>query len=118
MQLVIALLALLALLRPAATAADSLLAFPGAEGYGRFATGGRGGDVYIVTNLDDSGQGSLRDAIKTKQDDVPRTVVFAVGGTIRLKQELRIENVNGLTLAGPPIATPPKWMVIPIWNTI
>lgn len=81
-------------------AAEPLVAFPGAEGYGRFAKGGRGGDVYHVTNLDDSGEGSLRDAIKTKKADVPRTVVFDVGGTISLKKELRIESVKGLTLAG------------------
>ena len=81
-------------------AAEPLVAFPGAEGYGRFAKGGRGGDVYHVTNLDDSGEGSLREAIKTKKADVPRTVVFDVGGTIPLKKELRIEGVKGLTLAG------------------
>ena len=81
-------------------AAEPLVAFPGAEGYGRFAMGGRGGDVYHVTNLDDSGEGSLREAIKTKKADVPRTVVFDVGGTIPLKKELRIEGVKGLTLAG------------------
>ncbi len=81
-------------------AADPLPAFPGAEGYGRFAKGGRGGDVYHVTNLNDSGEGSLRDAIKTKKTDTPRTIVFEVGGTIKLKKPLRIENVSGLTLAG------------------
>jgi hypothetical protein len=81
-------------------AAEPLIAFPGAEGYGRFAKGGRGADVYHVTNLNDSGEGSLRDAIKTKKADVPRTVVFDVGGTISLKKELRIESVKGLTLAG------------------
>lgn len=80
--------------------AEMIVAFPGAEGFGRFAKGGRGGDVYHVTNLNDSGEGSLRDAIKTKKSGVPRTVVFEVGGTIRLKKELRLENVNGLTLAG------------------
>jgi len=80
--------------------AEPLIAFPGAEGYGRFAKGGRGGDVYHVTNVDDSGEGSLRDAIKTKKAETPRTIVFNVGGTIKLKKPLRIENVRGLTLAG------------------
>ena len=83
-----------------AIAAERLPAFPGAEGYGRFATGGRGGDVAHVTTLDDDGPGSLRDAIRTKKADVPRTVVFDVGGTIRLKKQLRIERAAGLTLAG------------------
>ncbi len=82
------------------SAEPKLLAFPGAEGYGRFAQGGRGGDVYHVTNLNDSGTGSLREAIRSKKADVPRTVVFDVGGTIVLKKELRVEGVNRLTLAG------------------
>jgi hypothetical protein len=77
-----------------------IVAFPGAEGYGRFSKGGRGGDVYHVTNLENSGTGSLREAIRTIKPKVPRTVIFDVGGTIRLKKELRIEGVNGLTLAG------------------
>ena len=81
-------------------AAEPIPAFPGAEGYGRFAEGGRGGDVYRVTSLEDGGDGSLRDAITTKKPEIPRTVVFEVGGTIRLKSPLRIENVKGLTLAG------------------
>ncbi|MFM7245415.1 MAG: polysaccharide lyase family 1 protein [Planctomycetaceae bacterium] len=80
--------------------AQPLPAFLGAEGYGRWATGGRGGDVYHVTTLSDGGPGSLRDAIGSKQAEVPRTVVFDVAGTIRLKKPLRIEGVRGLTIAG------------------
>ena len=80
-----------------ARAAD-LTAFPGAEGYGRFSQGGRGGDVYHVTTLADSDAGSLREGLKTMKG--PRTIVFDVSGTIELQKELRLENKSGLTLAG------------------
>ena len=73
------------------------LAFPGAEGYGRFARGGRGGDVYHVTQLGDSGPGSLREGIESAK--APRTIVFEVAGTIALKSILRFEG-QGLTIAG------------------
>src|SRR5690606_33094797 len=72
------------------------LAFPGAEGYGRFARGGRGGRVIEVTNLDDAGPGSLRAAVEAEG---PRTVVFRVGGTINLESKLIIRNPY-ITIAG------------------
>lgn len=72
------------------------LAFPGAEGYGRFAIGGRGGRVIEVTNLNDDGPGSLRAACDAEG---PRTVVFRVGGTIPLKSKIIIRNPY-ITVAG------------------
>ena len=78
------------------------LAFPGAEGYGRFARGGRGGIVLEVTNLADSGPGTLRWAVsQTLADQGPRTIVFAVSGLIELQSELNITKDNSkLTIAG------------------
>ena len=70
------------------------LAFPGAEGWGRFATGGRSGSVYHVTNLNDSGSGSLRDAVSKPN----RIVVFDVAGVIKI--ESRLIFANNLYVAG------------------
>ncbi len=70
------------------------LAFPGAEGFGRFATGGRSGEVYRVTNLNDEGPGSLRDAVSQPN----RIVIFDVSGIIQLKSRLVFS--SNLTIAG------------------
>jgi hypothetical protein len=70
------------------------LAFPEAEGFGRFASGGRGGTVYHVTNLNDTGAGSFRDAVSKSG----RTVVFDVAGVIRIKE--KISAAPGITIAG------------------
>jgi hypothetical protein len=75
---------------------DGVPAFPGAEGAGRFALGGRGGRVLRVTHLGDSGPGSLRAAVEAQG---PRTVIFDVGGTIRLASPLTIRR-GRITIAG------------------
>lgn len=76
--------------------ASELPAFPGAEGAGRLAVGGRGGVVFHVTSLADSGAGTLREAIEARG---ARTVIFDVGGTIRLETPLVVRH-GQITIAG------------------
>jgi len=85
---------LVALIAGSFHAGAQQLAFPGAEGFGRFATGGRGGTVYHVTNLNDSGAGSFRDAVSQSG----RTVVFDIGGVIKIKE--KIQAASRITIAG------------------
>jgi len=88
------------------------IAFPGAEGAGKYTIGGRGGDVYIVTNLNDDGTGSFRNGIATING--PRTIVFNVAGTIELKSPISISNVSNLTIAGQ--TAPGKGITFKDWN--
>ncbi|MGP3971080.1 pectate lyase family protein [Streptomyces sp. 6N223] len=84
--------------------AQAPVAFPGAEGFGAQATGGRGGEIYHVTNLDDSGPGSFRDAVS----EGPRIVVFDVGGYIELAEPLHVASditIAGQTAPGEGVAT-------------
>jgi autotransporter-associated beta strand protein len=88
------LLAALLVLLPGRASYAQLKAFPEAEGFGANATGGRGGSVYHVTNLNDSGAGSFRDAVSAGN----RIVVFDVGGWIELASPVSVQ--DNITIAG------------------
>lgn len=81
-------------LRIASAQTSSAPAFPEAEGFGRFATGGAGGEIVHVTTLNDAGAGSFRDAVSKPN----RTILFDVGGIIRLKSNIAAS--SGLTIQG------------------
>ncbi|WP_154791993.1 Ig-like domain-containing protein [Occultella kanbiaonis] len=81
--------------QPDAVVGNTVPAFPGCEGAGKFTTGGRGHEVVAVTSLEDSGEGSLREALSAGN----RTIVFHVGGTISLESGLTVTGDN-TTIAG------------------
>lgn len=95
------------------------LAFPGAEGFGKYTSGGRGGEVYTVTNLNDSGEGSFRFGLEMEG---ARTIIFAVSGTIELETDINIRNdsisIFGQTAPGDGIATSGRSTVINADNVI
>ncbi|MBB3128758.1 hypothetical protein FHS19_003433 [Paenibacillus rhizosphaerae] len=101
-------------------AGASIPAFPGAEGGGAYTSGGRGGDVYIVTNLEDYGtneepvQGSLRYGIMSTPKE-GRTIVFNVSGTIELESSLLFKNIKNLTIAGQ--TAPGNGITLAGWDT-
>ena len=72
------------------------VAFPGAEGYGKNATGGRKGDIYVVTNLNDAGYGSFRDAVSQPN----RTIIFNVSGVIKITNSSPIVFKSNQTILG------------------
>ena len=83
-----------------ATMADDVPAFPGAEGHGRYVTGGRGKTVVHVTNLNDKGTGSFRQAVSSSN----RIVVFDVAGVIALASDLTIK--DNITILGQTAPSP------------
>ena len=97
----IALLFMAAAFSCATAFADDVPAFPGAEGHGRYVTGGRGGKIVHVTNLNNSGTGSLRAAVSGNDKKI---VVFDVSGNIALSAELIIG--DNTTIAGQTAPTP------------
>ncbi|KAF4499399.1 pectate lyase C [Fusarium agapanthi] len=92
-------LSLLLALTASSVAQAAQLAFPGAEGFGRYGVGGRQGEVYKMTNLNDSGTGSLRDAVSKPN----RIVVFDIGGVIKISERIVVSKniyIAGQTVPG------------------
>ena len=83
-----------------AAAMAQVPAFPGAEGHGRYVTGGRGGKIVHVTNLNDSGTGSFREAVKSGN----KIIVFDVAGVIALKSDLKF--ADNITILGQTAPSP------------
>lgn len=83
-------------LSPTSFDSHQVLSFPGADGFGKYAIGGRGGQVIKVTNLNDDGPGSFREAVRTRG---PRIIIFEVSGNIRLKSQITVTDPF-LTIAG------------------
>ena len=83
-----------------ATSMAQAPAFPGAEGHGRYVTGGRGGKIVHVTNLNDSGTGSFREAVKSDN----KIIVFDVAGVIALKSDLKF--ADNITILGQTAPSP------------
>ena len=88
----------LRVLKDRKTTTHATPAFPGAEGGGAMSRGGRGGEVYVVRNLNDSGEGSLRYGLEEIKG--ARTIVFSVGGYIHLKKAIVVDDDGFITIAG------------------
>ncbi|MGP4042185.1 fibronectin type III domain-containing protein [Gracilibacillus sp. D59] len=91
---------ILPIFNPIVNAAEDtqLLAFPGAEGFGQYTKGGRGGEVYHVTSYELTGPGTFHDALTTA-GDTPRTIVFDISGNITIPQII-VRNKSNITIAG------------------
>ncbi|MBQ6786335.1 MAG: hypothetical protein IJO85_01285 [Lachnospiraceae bacterium] len=85
---------------PILPSTSDIAAFPGVEGGGKYITGGRGRQVYTVTNLNDNGEGSLRWALEQTKETDGGTIVFNVSGNIELKSSLRFDGIKNVTIAG------------------